>query len=313
VLDIGANDGTLLSFYEGTEAARCGVDPARNLSQELAMHADLVVPTFFPTPDPLPFRAKIVTAIAMVYDLEEPMEFLRAVAKVLHPEGVFVLQFGDLASLLKNNAWDGICHEHLEYYTLTVMEQMLHRVGLRVTDAARNTTNGGSIRLFAVHQETVGDQNPGVRLIRALERTVLTEFPFMGLYDKIQDGQRKVQRFLSELSAQGKVIDVYGASTKGNTLLQTWGLDHRLIRRALERDPHKFGRFTVASWIPIVSEEEGMQDPAAVWLVLPWHFRERIMKRALPFLQGGGQLLFPLPTPELVWTGHDGAIWEWTL
>lgn len=318
VLDIGCNDGTLLSSYKTKEIYRVGFDPAENLAVLSRKVADKVLTGFFEAepvlnnPDLRGKRPKIVTSIAMFYDLEDPNKFVSDVKKVMDPDGVWVMQMSYLPLMLTQHDFANICHEHLEYYSLESLEYLLNFHGFQLVDAVLNSVNGGSIRAYIRNREaneiSFGDgayrQQAAARLdcLRHRESKLDLRKPraYLEFGMWVERIKQDVSSFVVEQTKRGKTICVYGASTKGNTMLQYFGLDHRLITCASERNPDKWGKVTVGSRIPIVSEEEARRAKPDCFLVLPWHFLEEFCEREKDYLLGGGRFLVPLPHFTLI-------------
>jgi len=305
VIDIGCNDGTLLRAYGKGTCVRVGFEPSRNLIPVAALNAEKIINDFFnfeAWEREFPGKtAKIVTAIAMFYDLEDPNKFVSDVVRCLHKDGVFIIQMSYLPLMLSQNAFDNICHEHLEYYSLLSLENLLKRHGLEVFDVELNDVNGGSFRVFIKHSGATAFTRPGgkdrLEKLRNDERK-------LGLNDKkvyedfvirIHALKDKTVNFIKNEVANGKKVYVYGASTKGNTLLQFYGLNWPLISFAAERNQDKWGKKTVASAIPIISEEQARGDRPDYFLILPWHFLKEFQVREAAFLKDGGKFIVPLP------------------
>ena len=305
VLDIGCNDGTLLRSYTAAGIRRVGFEPAENLASENAQGTDRVVHDFFSARPVQGERFQVVTSIAMFYDLEDPNAFVADVAQVLARDGVWVIEMHYLPLTLERNAFDAVCHEHLEYYSLASLEPLLERHGLEVADAETNEVNGGSIRVYAVHRGSAAAKDPAqcerVEALRNKERDLGLRqvVTYMDFGERVRSIGLRLNDFLASERAQGKEVAVYGASTKGNTLLQVFGIDRSVVRCAAERNPEKWGKYTVGTWIPIVSEEEARAH-ANDFLVLPWHFLKEMRERESEFLASGGQLIAPLPEPCVV-------------
>jgi SAM-dependent methyltransferase len=318
VLDIGANDGTLLAAYNAQlhrqHPARFAFEPATNLKPQLVKHAERVWTDRFPPPYLLQLKFKetfqIITSIAMFYAVDDPNAFVQAVAKMLAPEGVWVLQFQDLLGMLESGAVDNICHEHLEYYSLYSLQRTLEHNALVVQDVEHRAINGGSLRVFVQHRDRAEHQTEEERR-RVLEQ--LAREDAAGLHGghgvpaifhdfvwRVTEVRKQLVAAVDQVRRQGGTVDLYGASTKANTLLQWCGLNRRLIRRAIDRTPAKWSRYTVGTHIPIVSEEEGRTDPATAWLVGIWQFRPAVLLREAAYLEQGGTLIFPLPQVEIV-------------
>jgi len=318
VLDIGCNDGTLLSSYRTKGIFRIGFDPAENLAVFSRKVADRVCNGFFAAEeferDPAlkTRRPKIVTSIAMFYDLEDPNKFVADIKKIMDPKGVWVVQMSYLPLMLKQHDFGNICHEHLEYYSLESLEYLLKLHDLVVSDVELNDVNGGSVRVFirnrgadevplggAAYRELAAGR---VRALRAEEakmgvKETGTYRQFAVWLERIKDD---VSRFICEQVRRGKKVAVYGASTKGNVMLQYFGLDNNVISAASERNPDKWGKVTVGTRIPIVSEEEARSAKPDYFLVLPWHFIEEVRDREKQYLLGGGRFIVPLPHFTLI-------------
>ena len=318
VLDIGCNDGTLLSSYTTEGIFRIGFDPAENLAVFSRKVADRVCTGLFAAkeferdPDLKTRRPKIVTSIAMFYDLEDPNEFVADIKKVMDPDGLWIIQMSYLPLMLKQHDFGNICHEHLEYYSLQSLEYLLKLHDLVVSDVQLNDVNGGSFRVFVrnrrAEQARLGgaayrELAPGrVEALRAEEAKMgLSEAgayrEFAVWVERIKDD---VARFVCEQVRRGKKVAVYGASTKGNVMLQYFGLDRGLISAASERNPDKWGKVTVGTRIPIVSEQEARRAKPDYFLVLPWHFIEEFRDREKDYLLGGGRFIVPLPHFTLI-------------
>jgi SAM-dependent methyltransferase len=307
VLDIGCNDGTLLNCYPPTYA-KFGVDPsdvAQSVSSDIRLIRDV-----FPSSELDAVLAgrkcDIVTSIAMFYDLEDPIGFARAIKAVLAPDGIWVLEMSYMPTMLAMNSYDTLCHEHLEYYSLAVLERILLSAGLKVFNVALNSINGGSIRCFATHEDNFHHRSPDYALrLRALRQQEFdleldTDKPYRNFQNRINTHRDELFALLKKLKADGKQIHVYGASTKGNTILQWCGIDKSIITVAAERNPDKYGARTLGTDIPIVSEEASRAMRPDYYLVLPWHFKEEFLQREAEMLRQGIKFIFPLPNIEIV-------------
>lgn len=303
-LDIGCNDGTLLrSYSKGIFTA--GFEPASNLFDFASTGTDVVINDFF-SAEAWRVRmgdkkAKVVTTIAMFYDLDDPNSFVRDVYEVLEDRGVWIIQMADLKSMLERRMWDNICHEHLEYYSLISLEYLLRCHGFEVEDIQHNDVNGGSIRVTVVKQQHANVRT-SVELFREAELAMHldTNEPYETFSTRVHEANRLLVEFVRKAATEGKKVYVYGASTKGNTLLQCTGLDSSLITAAAERNPHKWGKYTVGTHIPIVSEEEARAAKPDYFLVLPWHFMNEFVEREREYLRGGGKFIVPLPAFRIV-------------
>jgi SAM-dependent methyltransferase len=318
VLDIGCNDGTLLGSYTVPQLCRIGFDPAQNLAVFSRKNADKVLVGFFDAdrfladPDLQALRPKVVTSIAMFYDLEDPRKFVADIRRIMHPDGVWIVQMSYLPLMLKQNDFGNICHEHLEYYSLQSLEYLLHLHGFSVVDVQLNDVNGGSIRAFVrkqdADQSTFGDETyrkqaaDRVSKLRESEAELGLDraTPYLDFAKRVEGIKREVCDFVKDQIARKKKIYVYGASTKGNTMLQYFGLDHSVIDAAAERNPDKWGMVTVGTRIPIISEAEARAAKPDYFLVLPWHFIEEFKAREHEYLSSTGKFIVPLPQFVLI-------------
>lgn len=306
ILDIGCNDGTLLSAYSSKGLLLGGFEPSKNLISYASKVTPHVINDFFNYNSYQKVfgekKAKIITSIAMFYDLEEPNEFVADITKIIDDHGLWIIQMSYLPLMLEQNAFDNICHEHLEYYSLSVLQYLLEKHGLRVVDVELNEVNGGSIRTYIVpstNTTIIPFLGAEERVQRLLEREKELGLDTRKVYDefskRVEHIKKEVSDFIRHEVDSGKKVYVYGASTKGNTLLQYFGLNHSLITAAAERSPAKWGRVTIKTHIPIISEEQARQEKPDYFLILPWAFLEEFRKREVEFLNSGGKFIIPLP------------------
>jgi len=242
----------------------------------------------------------------MFYDLEDPVAFVRGVKDVLAPDGVWIFEMSYMPSMLQTNSYDTICHEHLEYYSLAAIEFVLACAGMKLFGASLNDINGGSIRCYATHSANfrfkAQEMTDGLGELRRreFELALDTDKPYRDFQDKAEAHRDQLTRLVKDLKRGGKKIHVYGASTKGNVILQFCGIDNSLIDFAADRNPDKWGARTIGTDIPIISEQESREIRPDYYLVLPWHFRAEFVERERATLQSGTKFIFPLPEIELV-------------
>lgn len=304
VVDIGANDGTLLKNYP-KRFERIGVEPIKKLAKECKVNADIVINDFFNyekfEKKAGSRKANIVSAISCFYDMENPNVFVADVKKILDKNGIFVIQQNYLVKMLTQNAFDNIVHEHLEYYSLTSLQHLLKRHGMEVFDVELRELNGGSFRTYICSERarkisnSVYEQMELEKLIGLNRKKIYTDFA-----RRVRQNKKELYGFIKNKVKGGKKIYVYGASTRGNTLLQYFDLDNKLIQKAVERNPEKWGTKIASVGIPIISEEQARREKPDYMLVLPWFFREEFLKREKAYLISGGQFIFPLPKMEIV-------------
>jgi SAM-dependent methyltransferase len=307
VLDIGCNDGTLLGYYPDA-FTKFGVDPS-DVAQEIKTPIN-VVQDIFPSEELISQlngrKFDIITSIAMYYDLEDPISFTRGIKQILSPEGIWVFEMSYMPTMLKMTSYDTICHEHIEYYSLAVIEYILKQAGMKVVNVSLNDINGGSLRCLATHisnftyKRDEFQQNVKAMRQEEFDLELDTDKPYRHFQDRINVHKEELNNLLKRLKKEGKKIHIYGASTKGNTILQWCGIDHKIIDVAAERNPDKYGALTLGTDIPIVSEEESRAMNPDYYLVLPWHFKEEFLERERETLERGIGLIFPLPTIDII-------------
>jgi len=303
VVDIGSNDGTLLSFYP--DSVRIfGFDPSAQkflnfYRKDIQVITDFFSASAFKRMQRRP-KAKIITSIAMFYDLEQPVDFAKQVASILDENGVWHFEQSYLPSMIEANAYDTICHEHLEYYAFKQIKWIIDSAGLKTIDIEMNNVNGGSFSITAAKKAAVyPEQTDKISLILEKE-TSMGHDEFKSFENNIFVHKAEFVRLLRHLKQDGKKVFGYGASTKGNVILQFCGIDKTLLPCIAEVNPDKFGCVTPGTNIPIICEEEARKNKPDYFVVLPWHFRKNIIEREQEFLRKGGQLIFPLPQIEIV-------------
>jgi len=316
VLDIGCNDGTLLKQYPAEpKVVKVGIDPAKNIAPLGRQACDLHANDYFTAMTFLALtggrKARVITSIAMFYDLDDPNSFVRDVVECLDERGVWIMQLSYTPLMFKQNAFDNIVHEHIEYYSLASVDFLLRRHDLKILSVEFNDTNAGSFRLVITHnandcsQMTLFDRDIGEYQYNAVlayeERIGANTLEAVQQFGaRIESLRDRTVDLLTTLKKQGKTVYGYGASTKGNTLLQYYGIDSTLMTAIAERQAQKVGKLTVGSWIPIVSEEQMRAAKPDYLFVLPWHFMNEFYRREEEFLRGGGKFIVPLPQLQVI-------------
>jgi SAM-dependent methyltransferase len=315
-LDIASNDGTLLKFVNKEEFLTLGIDPAEGIFQEEAKkNCSVAVQDFFSKyvyENSVKDKASIVTCIAMFYDLDDPKKFLDDVYEIMDDDGLFIIQQSYMPLMIKQLAFDNICHEHVFYHSLYSMEYLLNQSGFKVVDVQLNDVNGGSFRTYIQKKnariQSFGSSpyrdvaNMRIESLRKYENSLNLQDPksYSEFWEKIQELKDKTFAFISKAKEEGKCIWVYGASTKGNTLLQWFGLDDNFIDGAAERNPHKYGLKTIGTNIPVHSEETMRRINPDYLLILPWHFINEFVERETEYLNKGGHFILPCPSFEII-------------
>lgn len=307
VLDIGANDATTLKAYKTKGLRRIGIDPTGAKFRQYYTDEIALVPDFFSADA---YRAvetkpaRIVTSIAMFYDLDQPVEFAKQIESILANDGVWHFEQSYMPSMLRMNSYDTICHEHLEYYSLGVVKRILEAAGMRVVDVVMSAVNGGSFAVTAAKRSNTTIKANAALIDWMLEQEhrmgLGTPKPFRDFEERAFRHREDLVRLIGSLNADGKRILGYGASTKGNVVLQFCGFTNKDIAAIAEVNPDKFGAFTPGTHIPIVSEAEARAMKPDYMLVLPWHFKEGIVRREKEYLSTGGKMIFPFPEIEII-------------
>ncbi len=306
VIDIGSNDATSLKAYSGNHR-KVGIDPTGNKFREYYTNDISLIPDFFTASAFIKMfpgeKAKIITSISMFYDLENPIDFVTDIESVLANDGIWHFEQSYMPSMLRTNSYDTICHEHLEFYSLKVVKNILERCGLRVVDVQMNAINGGSFAVTTCKKEASYISNfPVINwlLNQEKEMGLDTLIPYKEFEERVFRHRKNLRDLIEALVADGKKVIGYGASTKGNVLLQFCGLTSKHITCIAEVNEEKFGAFTPGTNIPIVSEKEARAMKPDYFLVFPWHFKHGILEREKEFSAKGGKFIFPLPEIEII-------------
>lgn len=309
-LDIACNDGTLLSALDEQLFFRVGIDPIEDkYIDEARKHSDSIVQDYF-TYDAweranAPKKADVVTSIAMFYDLQDPFTFAQDVEKVLDKDGIWVIQISYTPLMIKQLAFDNILGEHYAYHNLSSVQRILATANMKVLNAELNDVNGGSIRIYAVKN------NANMNLFGSAPKRDVWAMNVQALFNNehhyenlptwlefannVSILRMKTTDFIDRANREGKSVWGYGASTKGNTLLQYFDLDNTKIEAIAERNPDKWGLHTIGTNIVIKSEEEMREAQPDYVLVLPWHFISEFLVREREYLQKGGAFIVPCP------------------
>ena len=302
VIDIAGNDGTFLGFFS-PQLRLVSIDPtSKKFSKYFKDHVDYIA-DFFTEKTFRQFfgdsNAKLVTSFSMFYDLEDPCQFAKEINSILDPEeGIWVLEQSYMPEMLRANSFDTVCHEHLSYYGMRQLKYIMDKAGFKIIDFEFNDVNGGSISVVVANKNS--DYNECTDKLTALLQEELdfgldTTIPWEDFQVRIDDCKNKFLDILKELKKNGLKIAALGASTKGNVTLQTWGISD-YIDVVGDVNPDKNGSYTPGTWIPI-KDEDSVLSECDIFIILPWHFKKFFVNN-LKFK--GKQLLFPLPTPELV-------------
>ena len=316
-VDIACNDGTMFDFIPNN-IIKIGIDPVDNsYKNESEKRSDLIIQDYFSADvyKKSKFgtqKAKVVTSIAMFYDLENPDTFIQDVGEILDDNGLWVLQLSYTPLMIEQLAFDNICHEHIYYYSLFNLKKLMEKNGFKIVDCQLNDTNGGSFRVYVMKENANVTKfatqphrdvcNFRIQSLLTLEEKLKLDSvdTWMDFYNRILDLKEQTVSFIKSEKEKGKKIWGYGASTKGNTLLQYFGLDNTLIDGIAERSVYKWGLKTVGTNIPMYSEEQMRNEKPDYLLVLPWHFISEFVERERDFLLGGGKFIVPCPKFQII-------------
>ncbi len=307
VIDIGSNDATTLKAFATKGIKRIGVDPTGRKFEKFYTDGIKLIPEFFPTPSLTAAigssKVKVVTSISMFYDLEDPIAFALSVANVLDRNGIWHLEQSYMPSMIRLNSYDTICHEHLEYYSLHSIQYVMDRAGLQILDVQMNGVNGGSFALTVAHRDSSLPVNQAVigwLFEQELKMGFDSPAPFRAFEERVFSHRKALRSLVETLNADGKRVFGYGASTKGNVVLQFCQFTPKEIPFVAEINPDKFGAFTPGTNIPIIPDTEAAAMKPDYYLVLPWHFKDGIVRREQQYLAAGGKLIFPFPEIEII-------------
>lgn len=307
VIDIGSNDATTLKSYETKGLKRLGVDPTGLKFKEFYTEGIELIPDFFPSPEVKKniqnSEVKIITSIAMFYDLEDPIAFAQSIHDILSKDGIWHFEQSYMPSMLRLNSYDTICHEHLEFYSLFNIKYILDRADMKIIDVQMNGVNGGSFAVTATRKDSSIKAND-ILINWLLEQELKMGFdtpkPFRDFENNVFKHRESLRSLILSLKADGKNVLGYGASTKGNVMLQFCGLTENEITAIADVNPFKHGLFTPGTLIPIISEADALKMNPDYYLVLPWHFKDSILRREQAFLNRGGKFIFPFPEIEII-------------
>ena len=305
VVDIGANDCTMIGYFP-SGLKRIGVEPAQNISWEGVDPNIKIVNNYF-SQDVLSGvledkKVKIFTSCAMFYDLDDPNSFVTDVKSLLHKEGVWCIQLSYLPLMLKNINFYDICNEHLEYYSLHTLNYLMKQNGLEIFDAAENDVNGGSVRVMVTHLNRNIEKTDSFKELIDIEKqmNLFDKKTYIDFHEEILSLKNKIKDTIGVELKNGNTVLGLGASTKGNMLLQLFGIGKETIPYISERNPEKVGLKTLGTDIELISEERARELNPSYMLVLPWYFKSEIVDREKEYILNGGKLLFPMPYPHVV-------------
>ena len=305
VLDIGSNDATLLNFY-ANDIIKVGVDPLVNKYKKFYKKINYKISNFFKIKDiekiKIKKKFKIISALSVFYDLRDPNKFIKEIKKILDDKGVFVLEHVDLYYIIKNNIFDTICHEHLIFYSSKIIIEMMKNNGLKVFNHEYNEINGGSSRYYICHSKANFKVSKNIKkvLLRENLQGIELKKTYKLFFTKILNEKIKLIKLIKKIKNEEQDIHGYGASTKGNVLLQFYNINNKVVNYIADRNPLKWNSFTPGTRIKIISESQSRKIKPHFYLVLPWHFKNEILIREKNIRKKGTKFIFPLPKVRVV-------------
>jgi len=305
VLDIASNDATLLNFYD-KNIVKVGVDPLANKYEKNYKNINHKISDFFHVSKikklNLEKKFKIISALSVFYDLRDPNKFLRHVKELLDKKGVFILEHADLYMIIKNKIFDTICHEHLGFFSSKVIIEMIKKTGLKVFHHEYNNINGGSSRYYICHKIANYKVKSSIKKVLLKEKKIglHSKKIFTSFYKEILNQKTKLKKIIKKIKDKNLTIHGYGASTKGNVLLQFYNIDNKDVSYIADRNPLKYNLFTPGTKIKIISEKQSRKLNPDYYLVLPWHFKNEILSREKITKKKGTKFIFPLPKVKII-------------
>jgi len=307
VLDIASNDGTLLNSYEKKGIIKVGIDPILKKFSKYYKLINFSINNFFSynaVRKKINKKFKVITACAVFYDLNDPNKFLKDISNLIDiNDGIFYLEFQDLLSIIKNKLFDTICHEHLEYYSLSVIKNMIINNNLKLIDVTKNLINGGSLSLIITHKEScykINNKKINKLLFEEKKYKLSSKKTYINFYNQILKIKKKITKIIRIIKSKNKSIHGYGASTKGNVLLQFFKIKNSSINYIADRNIEKNGLYTPGTKIKIITENESRLLKPDYYLVLPWHFKKEILLREKQIRKSGTKFIFPLPKLKII-------------
>jgi NDP-4-keto-2,6-dideoxyhexose 3-C-methyltransferase len=299
-LDIACNDGTLLSNVPES-IYRVGIDPVKKFKKESQQFANQIISDYFPSVEIANLKFDVITSISMFYDLDDPNEFVKDIKKHLSEKGIWIVQQNYVLSMIQNNSFDNICHEHIEYYSLKSFITLISKHDLEVYKVELDEINGGSIRTIVGHKNNKPIQKSVKELLGIEEKFGLSNVKIYSDFNKkIYKIKVELQQLMNKILESGKTIGIYGASTRSLTIWQLIGLDNEKTQYAVERQENKIGKNYGSLGIKIVSEDFMRKNPTDFLFVGPWFLRENFLEREKEYLNESGAFIFPLPEVEIV-------------
>lgn len=305
VVDIGANDCSMISFFP-KNTQRIGVEPASNIDWSGVDKDITIINDFFPSKKFKNYmgekKASIFTSCAMFYDLDDPNSFVKSIKENLDDDGVWCVQLSYVLLMIKNLNFYDICHEHLEYYSLHSLQFLMDKNGLDIVHAETNHVNGGSALVFIKHKRSNSTKTKELNQLISLEKemNLSSAKVYKEFFLEMKKLSSTVTNFIKNENNKKKLVIGLGASTKGNVLLQFFGITKVMLPYISEKQEMKVGLKTLGSDIELISEARARSLNPSCMLMLPWYFKKEILAREKEYLDNGGSILVPMPYAHIV-------------
>lgn len=307
VLDIASNDGTLLKKFKARGNKVLGIDPAINIAEIANKEGIETLPNFW-TPDlakkllSIRGTAKIITAFNVFAHVHDLHSFVGAVKILLDKEGYFIIEAPHLLKLIEKNAFDTIYHEHLSYLLVKPIQKLMALHGLKISKVDETDIHGGSIRIYIEHKDKPGRFDNSVQKIIEKEENsgLYSKKAYLDFREKVLNIREELVGSLSKLKQQGKIIGGFGASAKGNTLLNYFGINNQMVDYIFDSTPEKQNKFTPGANIPIIDANLLMEKNPDYLLLLAWNFAPEIIEKTKTYKDKGGKYIIPIPKIKVI-------------
>jgi SAM-dependent methyltransferase len=306
-MEIASNDGYLLQHYVQAGVPALGIDPARNVVEAAAQRGVETICAFFGEDLARELaaggrHASVLHANNVLAHVPDVNGVVAGIATVLAPGGVAVVETPYVRDLVERTEFDTVYHEHLFYYSLTSLDRLFARNGLRIVDVERLDIHGGSLRVFAVRADSAEEARPSVRgLLDEEERLGIAEARyFEDFAARVETLRAELWAVLRGLKEQGHQIAAYGAAAKGATLLNAFGIGADVLDFVADRSEHKQGLYMPGVRLPIVAPERLLEAMPDEVLLLAWNFADEILEQQAEYRRRGGRFIVPIPQPQIV-------------
>lgn len=306
VIDIGSNDGTLLKSFKKRGSKVLGIDPAENLAVKASKEGIETIADFFGAPVAKKVaakygKAKLITGTNVIAHIPKLHSVFRGVKALLRKDGTFVMEFPYLVDLLENTEFDTIYQEHISYFSVKPLVFMSNTHGFHITDIQKQEVHGGSIRVF-MRRGKKRKLSKAVIGLLALEdaKNIYSQTVYDEFVERVETKKKQLTSLLKQLKKEGYKIAGYGASARGNILLNYFKIDTKILDYIVDSTPYKQGLFTPGHHIPIKPETEIYNDKPDYILLLAWNFKEEILKKQDKYRQEGGKFILIVPKVEIV-------------